>query len=132
MFGSTAFVNGSSLCSFTPRTIGSTVCKTRTNSTVLNVRSRCSRVEVRKAFDIRCEDDTKFAKPQPGDPDFNEDLPKVSEQDLEESPTDEGLASRSKTENEPAWMDTSSFKEATEDDKKNATTGVDVSDSKDV
>lgn len=132
MFGSTAFVNGSAACSFTSRAIGSTVCKARTKSTVLNVRSRSTRVEVRKAFDIRCEDDTKFAKPQPGDPDFDKDLPKVSEQELEESPTGEGLASRTKSENDPAWMDTSSFKEASEDDKKNATTGVDISDSKDV
>lgn len=78
---------------------------------------------------VRCEGE-KFAKPQPGDPDFDGELPKASEMDLDESATGEGLAAQTKKENEPAWMDASSFKEASDADKENATTGLDLSDEK--
>lgn len=81
---------------------------------------------VAQVVPLKMGDDTKFVEPQPGE--FADDLPKptVSEQGLAQKAAGDGTAAKVKAENDPAWMDTDSFKPADPEDSSNYSTSVKI------
>lgn len=117
-----AFASSSVVVSaFTPSRVWSSTTSLR--PLMPRAASRVS--HVRRVVMINPDQDTKFTEPQAGDPDY-EQPPLVSEEGKEIKAQGDGTAAKSKADNDPAWMDTDSFKPADPEDSEKYDTSVKV------